>query len=258
MFRKKLLLSKIMPMGAVVVVSILALGAFGAVGMASATHYSCGTYCWNEFAPYPNEGVPSTQSGNGQYSLNEQVDDSDGYLLSDQDSQASYSEQEILYAEPWIEGNPIVFYTPVGVTLTFTTTVQAAYSVSGWCDLEGEWIGLSEVYVTVGFVGTSYTSTATAFSDPGGDTCDILSPHNGGTSNGITSVVRAGTASATLVQTVADDIPAGTYTPFVQVYVETYFEAIGAAGGTASVNMETGNYGAYWYTVNLNWGPGEG
>lgn len=250
--------SKGLRIAGIAAIVLVLIGAYGALGSARATHSSCGTYCWNEVAPYTADGAPYTVSGGGSYSLDVQSDDTNGQMTTTQSSSASYAEQEILYAEPWIEGNPIVFYTPVGVTLTFSTYIEASYSVSGWCLLEGEWIGQVEIYVTVGFAGTSYTSTSIFMEEPAADVCDILSPHGGAASATEKLMAISGDPSGTLTQTVAVDVPSGTYTPFVQIFAETYFESIGASGGTASLNMQTGGNYAQWNSVNLNWGPGEG
>jgi hypothetical protein len=240
-------------------VALLALLGFGISGTASAAHSSCGTYCWNVYAPFISDGSPYTVTGGGSFQLNEQSDDSNGVMTTTQESSASYSEQEILVAEPWIEGDQIHFFTPVGVTYTFTSVVFAGYSAGGWC-VYGEWEGIVEITVVAGLVGTSYTVSNTVLDYPQVDFCTIDFSHHA-SDPGSTPVQKDGSGQGgwLVTQTLAiPDLPSGYYTPYVQVFAETYFEAIGAAGGSSALNMQTGGFYAQWDGVNINWGPGEG
>lgn len=240
---------------AVVGVALVVLLAYGAFGTARATHSSCGEYCWNVYAPYINAGTPYSESGSGNQAII-QADYENGDLETSQQSQASSDQQSIFYAEPWIEGNPPDFYTPVGVTLTFTTVVEASYTISTSCYL-GESVGIVEVWVEAGLAGTSYAVTNEVFEAQQPDEC-ILSPHGSGATSTPVSHDISGGWGGVVTSIVADYIPAGVYTPFVQIIAETYAEVDGIGGATSSLNMETGGYYAQWINVNINWGPGEG
>lgn len=244
---------------AVTGLALVVLLEFGALGGANAAHSGCGTYCWNVYAPYISAGTPYTPSGGGSYQLNEQSDYENGVMTTTQQSSAAYAEQETLVAEPWIQGDQIHFYTPVGVTYTFTTVVFAGYSVGGWC-VYGEWVGEVKVTVVAGLVGTSHSVSNVAFDYPGSHAC-VLGPSHHGSGSASTSESPDGSGQGgwLVTQTLAIPyLPAGYYTPYVQIFAMTYAEGIGAAGATSSLNMQTGGFYSQWTSLNINWGPGEG
>jgi hypothetical protein len=237
-------------------IAVVLLAAFGGLGTARADHTSCGTYCWNVYAPYPGpDGTPYSQSGSGN-SANIQADPTNGILETSQQSSASTDQLSEFYAEPYIEGDPIDFYTSVGVTFTFSTVVEASYSISGSCTF-GENSGVVEVWVTAGLYGTSYTTTTEVFEAQQPQEC-VFSPHGSGTQAASVNPDISGGWGGTVNQVVSDDISSGIYTPYVQVTALTYAEVDGLGSVTSSLNMETGGYYAQWISLNINWGPGEG
>lgn len=245
--------------GAALVVVVML--AYGVSGTATAVKVSCGTYCRNIVPPYPVALTSYVVSGGGSYSLFVSSDNQTGVMLDSQQSSASYAEQEILYGIPALEGDSQNFQTEVGIDYTFTTVLDAAYSMSGWCiPPYGEWVAIVGIEVEVGLVGQPYSTTSWFFEYTNGGSCILFGPQAPG--NSALSEKR-GTASGdpegTMTQVLAIWIPAGgPYTPFVELYVYTYAEGIGLAGASASINMATGGYYAQWTSVNSNWGPGEG
>ncbi len=244
---------------AVIGVALVILLGVGALGGASAAHSSCGTYCWSVYAPYISAGTPYTAVGGGSYSINEQADNGNGVMTTTQQSSASYAEQETLVAEPWIQGDQINFHTLVGVTYTFTTVVFAGFSVGGWC-VYGEWVGEVKITVVAGLVGTTHSVSTVVLDYPGFDACTLpFSPHGSGNASTSESPDGNGQGGALVTQTLAiPNLPAGYYTPYVQIFAMTYAEGIGVAGATSSLNMQTGGFYAQWTNLNINWGPGEG
>lgn len=244
-------------------VALVVLGAYGALGGARASHSSCGTYCWNVYAPYPGpESVAWSESGSGyQWNYGPYASLSNGEFIDSQQVSSSNSWGD-LYTTPWMEGDPINFHTEVGVTYTFSVLVEAWYVLNGWCDPPfGSWGDQATVTVVASITGPSggyYSVSDQPLNAQTAGDCDILAPHGSGNLSVSGSPDITGGWGGFVTLTISEWIPAGIWTPEVAVTVYTYSDAQLLAGASASLNMGTGGYYAQWTNLNINWGPGEG
>jgi hypothetical protein len=245
---------------AAVGVALVVLLGLGALGGVNAAHSSCGTYCWNVYAPFNPTGPSWSTSGNAPYQWNAgPYAQSNGQMIDSQQSSAS-NQWGGLTTYLVIQGDTINFHTEVGVTYTFTVLVEAAYSDTGWCSLPfGSYGAISQLTVVAGLVGTSYSTSNQVINAEQASECDILVPHGGGVSPALTpSPMRSGGYGGYVTLTLAIWIPSGLYTPYVELIAYTYADAQLLAGCTASLNVGSGGYYAQWTNLNVNWGPGEG
>jgi len=243
------------------VVALLAFGVLGGVGGAVANHTSCGTYCWNVDAPYPGPAGVYVNQGGGGNSYNGLNTLSNGDMDASLSTSNSYDNAGSEYIGPWMEGDPIHFYTAVGVTYTFEISVEASYSVSGWCIWPtGDFVGVADITVEAGLVGTSYQSSYQFPNAAQYDSCETFGPHHhgAGQSRILGPDISGGWGGVVTLTLAIPNLPSGIYTPYAEIVCYTYAGAAGLSGGTSQVNMWPEEYGGQWISTNINWGPGEG
>lgn len=241
-------------------VALVVLVGVGSLGVTSAAHSSCGTYCWNVYAPFSPTGPGWSESGSGYQWNDGPYAESNGQFIDNQQTSASNSWGD-LYTYLVIQGDTIHFLTEVGVTYTFTILVEASYSISGWCDPPwGSYGGIATLNVVAGLVGTSYSASFEPINAEQSGDCDILTHHEApGVSPSVSpGPMNSGGWGGYVTLTVADWIPSGYYTPYVEIIGYTYADAQILAGVTSDLNMGSGGYYAQWTNLNVNWGPGEG
>jgi len=261
MNRKTKSVSKGLRIVVVTGIALVLLGAYGAVGGARAAHSSCGTYCWNVYAPYTGSSLSWSSFGSAGYQWNDgpYATASNGQFIDNQQSSASNSYGG-LYTYLLLQGDTIHFYTEVGVTYTFSVLVEGWYTISGWCDPPfGSYGGIATLTVVAGLVGTSIsTSSEPINADQSGD-CDILAPHGQAASpSDSPHTMNSGGWGGYPTLTFSVWIAAGYYTPYVEVIGYTYADAQLLAGVTSDLNFGSGGYYVQWTGLNINWGPGEG